>query len=547
MRDDVPARARSQRAVGVRAPAALAALACVTGAALRIALARDAALWGDEFHSLRVWRRALPALLERYDAYGSGLALPILQHLSADLLGETVLAARLPALVGGIAALGLLYPVGRRIVGPWPAALATVGLALSPLHLFYSHVGRSYTLVVALALVLVDGLRRLTERPSSRLAVGEIAVSVALLPWVHLAAAAIAAAGALGGAIAVPRAARRPLAFALALGAVACVAAYVPARADVLRFVEAKAGGGKRAPFGPLDVAAILGGSRVAGLVWMVAVPWSAAAWLRARGAAGAPLAALALVPVAVVAVANPVSNAVAIARYLIGGLPFAHLLLAWGALRAGEAALGGRRGRAVGGALLVVLLVLGAGGPLSSAIARRDVPFSNTYLALQPARALDEPPPEQALFYRDLRARGDVAEVIEVPTASLAAQLLYRAYARVHGKPVRLGALERPPLGIRGAAYVSIEDLAAACDGEVRAVVAHRALDREVADFLTSSAVRVGPRDAAIAEPLVRLPPRAPRLSEAEVAALRARFGVPAYESERLLAWFVSCGDGPG
>jgi hypothetical protein len=536
--------AGGERGSGMRGAAWLAAAACVGGAALRVLLAGDAALWGDEFHSLRLWRRGFAEILAGYDRYGSGLALPLLQRVAADVFGESVASARIPALTGGVLSLALTWPVARRIAGPWPAALALLGLALSPLHLFYSHFGRAYTLVVLLALVLADGIRRLVERPASRAGPLEIGAAAALLPWVHLAAGAVVAAGALGAALAAPRAARRPLAAALALGTLLCVLLHLPAREALLGFVGIKAGRGEAVAFGPLDVAAVVSGGRAAGLVWLVAVPAATVAWLRERGAAGAPLVALALVPLAVVAIVDPISNAVAFARYLIGSLPFALLLLAWGALRAGEA-LGGRAGRAAAAAAVVVLFVAGAAAPLAPALARRDGPFANTYLGLHPLAAFDAAPPSAPPLYRQLGARAEVGEVVEVPAARLGGALLYRALAREHGKPVRLGFLESPPARARGAAYLAV-DAAGGCRG-VRVVVAHLDLPREVRAYLAFVAGALPARDAPVGEPLVLLPPVEPTLTPEAVAALRARLGPTVHEDAGLLVWEVPCGEGPG
>lgn len=525
-------------------PGWIAALACLAGATLRFVLARDAALWGDEFHSLQLLRRGLLEILGTYDRFGSGIALPLLQRAAAEVLGETVLAARLPALVAGLAGLALIQPVGRRLVGAGPAALAAIGLALSPIHLFYSHFARSYTLAVLLALMLADGIARLLERPGSRTPLVEIGVASALLPWSHLTAGALLAAGALGASVAAPRGARRPLLVAVGAGALIGALLYLPARESLRAFVAAKAGGGARVPFGVLDVMAVIAGSREAAAIWLVALPLAAVAWLRARGRGAAPLLAFVLLPPAAIAVMNPTSNAVAFSRYLLASLPFALLLLGWGALRAGERALGARYGPALAAVALIALFASGAFRPLGAAIAQRDGVFANTYLGLHPIETFDVAPPSARDFYRSLATRGDVTGVVEMPAVRLAGALLFRSYAREHGRPVRLGLVAEPAWS--GAAYAEAERPLAACDG-VQVIIAHTDLETEVREYLGFVESVLPARDTPIAGPLVALPAIEPRLSQKQLETLRRHLGPPAFESERLLAWEVSCGRGQG
>ena len=101
-------------------------------------------------------------ILQTFDEFGSHVPLPLVQGLAFELLGPSPLAARLVALVPGCAALLCLYPLLRRCVGAVPAALATLFVALNPLHVYYSQLGRSYALAAALGLALVALARRVS-------------------------------------------------------------------------------------------------------------------------------------------------------------------------------------------------------------------------------------------------------------------------------------------------------------------------------------------------------------------------------------------------
>ena len=67
-------------------------------------------------------------------------------------------AARSGAAVTGVLTLLLMAGVGRRVAGWGGALTATALLAVWPLHVVYSREGRTYALLMALALVLVAGL-----------------------------------------------------------------------------------------------------------------------------------------------------------------------------------------------------------------------------------------------------------------------------------------------------------------------------------------------------------------------------------------------------
>ncbi|MBL8753483.1 MAG: glycosyltransferase family 39 protein [Planctomycetes bacterium] len=85
-------------------------------------------------------------------------------HFWGRVFGDGELALRLPALVAGVAAIPLTHWVGRRLVGPVAAGWATVLLALSPVHVWYSAEARLYTPMVLQTLLLVGTFDRLLDQ-----------------------------------------------------------------------------------------------------------------------------------------------------------------------------------------------------------------------------------------------------------------------------------------------------------------------------------------------------------------------------------------------
>jgi 4-amino-4-deoxy-L-arabinose transferase-like glycosyltransferase len=172
-----------------RYPEIVALLAVILGTVLRLADLPSLLLVGDEYHGLELSRQGYARIASSFDSNGSGTALPLLQRICFDLFGAGQWAYRLPAVVGGLAGLFVMYPVSRRLVGSAAAAIAMLALAADPLHVFYSHFSRSYSIATFGCLVPVYALTRASaERPVSGCWLPLVAVSAALIPWVHLSA-----------------------------------------------------------------------------------------------------------------------------------------------------------------------------------------------------------------------------------------------------------------------------------------------------------------------------------------------------------------------
>jgi 4-amino-4-deoxy-L-arabinose transferase-like glycosyltransferase len=82
------------------------------------------------------------------------------------LSGEGLSSMRWPVALVAAAAVPLLWLAGRRIVGTWPALLAAVLLALSPVYLLYARTATDVGISLVPMLLTTYALLRLVERPA---------------------------------------------------------------------------------------------------------------------------------------------------------------------------------------------------------------------------------------------------------------------------------------------------------------------------------------------------------------------------------------------
>jgi len=88
---------------------------------------------------------------------------PLLMHAWDRVFGDSELSVRLPSLLAGLGSLPLLLAIGRATVGEHTARLATLLLAASPVHAWYSQEARHYSLVVLFFLAAILAFLRLCE------------------------------------------------------------------------------------------------------------------------------------------------------------------------------------------------------------------------------------------------------------------------------------------------------------------------------------------------------------------------------------------------
>jgi 4-amino-4-deoxy-L-arabinose transferase-like glycosyltransferase len=222
----------------------------LVAAVLRLFTLGEESLWTDELLTLM--------FVQRWSGLELAVALPQAQpHLPVYYLlldawvvvaGTGEFALRFPSAVFGVAAVGVIYAVGREVGGHGVGLLAGAMLAVSKFHLRYSQEVRMYSLLTLLALASVYLLLRLRRAPSRRTALGFGLVTVVLL-YTHPFAAFIVLAEVVWVAVGLSRR-ERPL----EAGRV-WVGAFAPVGLAVLPMVLALAlrvGGGVSYSFIPL-------------------------------------------------------------------------------------------------------------------------------------------------------------------------------------------------------------------------------------------------------------------------------------------------------
>lgn len=511
-------------------------------------------LFGDENHTLPMLAQGYGAIARQFDAFGSHVVLPMLQRASCDLFGPSMTSFRLPALVPGMAVLLLCYPVAKGLVGPAPALLATMALAASSIHIFYSRFARSYALVMLLGLLFVGALlRALDPSPRSRLWWVGAALAAALLAYTHLTSLAfllgIGVAAAVSSLSSPERGrALRTLLAVYLLGGVLCLGLYLPIWGPLRTYLAAIPEGRDATPIDWIGVLALLAGGHAAAITWACAIPIAIVAIVRARRAAGALILAAGVAgPLLFVLAARPPGREYAYARYLLIALPYILMLLAWLLVTLAQRLVG--RGRAaargalaVGVALIVALHLSGPRSPLRAG----DGPFENTYLGLHPLPAFDQPFPAMPRFYETLAKEPDSIRIIETPPRLFRAALLYRNYFLRHRKETLVGWPADDLAPLLGGPNVRLDDPLLAERSGAAYVVLHKNVAAECVDYFrfvyTTAwpAVR-GRSDAGFMEHHNRTVPIGPepaRLAQRLSEEMRRRFGEPIYEDDLIFVW---------
>ncbi len=530
--------------------ATLLVLGFAGGVYWRVDGIREAALFGDECHTLRSCQGNLTTILSTFDGLGSHVVLPLAQKLSLALFGDGIVSFRLVALVPGILTLFLCYPLARAFVGPTSALLATLALAVSPIHVYYSRFARSYALGVLFGFLLAYFLLRVLHREHrTRAAWAAVVVLAAILPYTHLTSAGFVATLALG-ALALSRgqpgkARRTVLAFGVA--AVIVAALYAPLFLQVRHyFVEAIPEEDKALPKTWIGIPVLLAGGVIEGFVWLVGVPLGLVLLWRSKRDAALLCAAGILGPLAVLAATLPRGMEYAYARYLLNGLPFMLILVAEGWVRAAGFAW---RGSANAERIALALGVLGIAvsslsGPLGPA-QREKGTFSNTYLAMRKLPAFDEPWPGRSSFYDALAAESESATIVEVPPMLSRAVLLQRNLQLLHGKEVRVAWPEALPAALRGGPYAELDSLSHE-DGDY--LIVHRDPRSEVDAYWAHVYRDVWPKlRSSIDRGFMQLQKNSyvhnQRWTDPEevarfAASMRERLGPTSYKDEWLLVW---------
>jgi hypothetical protein len=516
-----------------RYPEIVALLAIALGTVLRLADLPSLLLFGDEYHSLDMTRQSYARVLSSFDGNGTGIALPLLRKVCFELFGDNQLAYRLPAIVAGLAGLLVMYPVARKLVGRPAAAIATLALAANPLHVFYSHFSRAYSIASLGCLILVYALRRATAERSASGARGWyllVAVSAALTPYAHLSSLGVVVA--VGGGATVllwsegrPRREMIRLVASFAAAALVCLGLYLPAWTPFWSFYRMVTGIPNPFSFGVLDVAAVMAGSPAAAIVCVLGVPAASAWMIRSRRGSALLLVPAALLPIVLLILQDPIGSEISHAHYLLTSIPFLLMLMAWAVVRGARGLMPTAESSEVAaiaaGALLVALAFWD--GPLGRDHTD-DGPFANTYISQKPQPAFDVPFEGTPDFYATLAAEPGEVRIIEAPALVNLAMLLYRNYYLQHRKAVSLGFFNKR-FGVSGP-YVALLDPVRLRNSGADYLVLHRNVRAELRrywEFAQPGAEFVSPAREASPEHELRM---------------RRYLGEPIHTSDHLLVW---------
>lgn len=550
----------------------LLGLALALGVVLRVRGIAQRPFFGDEHHTLLVHpvgsapielgQASYGEILSTFDMTGSHVVLPLLQRLALDLVGPGPLSYRLPALLPGLLLLCVSFPILRAFFGRTPALLATIALALNPMHVFYSHFGRAYALVmftsVLLAYCVLRGLRSMTKdgSPGEDSTVGGLFSrhrwwwASFLLAWFtaysHLSAAGFVA---LLGLVAIVlarkeggswRASLPPL---LAFGgaALVCALVFAPIYEQLVKYTGLQEIKNRPQTFLGIPIL-IFGGGTVA-LFGLGSIPIACALlWRRERTALIVACTTF-VGPIMALFVMRPHGMEYAYARYLLCAIPFllGFLALSFCALLRRFIAPEARAQSvsiAVGSILLAWAYFSGPIGPGTV-----QGPFGNCYLAMFSLPAFDEPYPGVPEIYREIAADSEAERIIEFPPIWTRAALLYRNYALTHGKAVTIGYDAPMPGGMKGGPYARLSEIDSS-DGNY--LVLHREPVPEVRRYFNFVYDEAVPRhrrfgDSGFLERhkatfASNQPPR--DLLDRTAAALRGRLGPAWRKSDRMLVW---------
>lgn len=105
-------------------------------------------------------------------------------------LGRSELLLRLPSVLFGVLTVPLLYSVARDWLGAWPARVAALLAAVSPLHVWYSQEARPYALLLALGLLTLFFAQRLLAKPHAGWATAGFVLAGAATFYCHTVAPA---------------------------------------------------------------------------------------------------------------------------------------------------------------------------------------------------------------------------------------------------------------------------------------------------------------------------------------------------------------------
>lgn len=178
-------------------PAALGVV--LLGLALRLP-ALGAGPWFDEIQTLVEYvRQPMAQILTTFDSQNQHLLYSAAARLVISVAGESIWALRLPAVLFGVASLWATWRLGRLVAGWREGLLATLLLAVSYHHVWFSQNARGYTGLLLWTVLATLAFLRLvsgTYTDGRRLALG-YGLAMALAVYTHATAVLVAVAHAM--------------------------------------------------------------------------------------------------------------------------------------------------------------------------------------------------------------------------------------------------------------------------------------------------------------------------------------------------------------
>jgi len=163
-----------------------ALLGIVAIALLARVIRLNSGYWIDELYALmNSYRLPFSGIVSTFWGDAHHPLYSLFARMSLTVFGEAPWATRAPAVVFGTAAVAATYLVARLVASRREALLASLILAVSYHHVWFSQNARGYTLMGLLALMSTLALVRMLERGSWQMAV-LYAVIAALGAYTHL-------------------------------------------------------------------------------------------------------------------------------------------------------------------------------------------------------------------------------------------------------------------------------------------------------------------------------------------------------------------------
>jgi len=121
---------------------------------LRLPTLAKRSLWFDEIKVALAGLQGFEPAVRIAKAHADATPLDyLLVSASVNVFGRGEAAVRLPAAVCGLAAVAAIYFLGRAMAGHWVGLVASLLLAISPGHVWYSQEARFYSVLMLLSIV----------------------------------------------------------------------------------------------------------------------------------------------------------------------------------------------------------------------------------------------------------------------------------------------------------------------------------------------------------------------------------------------------------